>query len=656
GDFECVEGAADGIPIRICSVPEKKELGRFALKAAENFLSFYNRYYGIRYPFKKLDMVAIPNYEWGGMENTAAVFYKERALLIDEKTASVGAKRGVASVVAHEMAHQWFGDLVTMQWWDNVWLNEGFATWMTFKPLTDYDKSWDQDVQRALSASFVITQDSLASSRPIRANASTPEEIKELFDGVAYGKGGAVLRMVETFVGEKDFRTGVNHYLQKHANGNATAEDLWTELTAASKKPVDKIMQTFVDYPGVPLVSVDASCTNGKARLKVAQERFGGAGKAGQIWNIPVCSRKVSSDPAKASQTSVCVLMTKPVQEMTFDSCEDRVLNAGASGYYRTVYAPELFGKISNAAAAGKLSAPETIVLLGDQWALVRAGKTSIGDYLNLNSKLRESKEIAVLQQMIGRVSGIRSTFTNDGTRAKFDVWQAAMLRPTMERVGLEAKPGDTNEIRSLRAQIFGLMGSMGDAQTVARARAMVEKALADPASVDAGLSDVAFSIAAQNGDAALYDRVLAAMTNAQGQSPEQKSRLLFTLAQFDDPALVKRSLEFVRSPQMPPQDVISFMSTLIGNEASRGASWTFLKKHWMEMREKVVTFGGGGAVGALSGYCDLEHRKDIEDFFREHRAPGAERTVKLTLERISSCVDFKTKQGPEFEKWLARQ
>ncbi|HUS20270.1 MAG TPA: M1 family metallopeptidase [Terriglobales bacterium] len=656
GDFGCVEGASDGIPIRICAVPEKKEMGRFALKAAESFLSFYNKYYGIKYPFKKLDMVAIPNYEWGGMENTAAIFYKERALLIEEKTASVGAKRGVASVVGHEMAHQWFGDLVTMQWWDNVWLNEGFATWMTFKPLAAWDKSWDQTVSRALSAQGVITQDSLASSRPIRANASTPEEIKELFDGVAYEKGAAVLRMVETFVGEEVFRTGVNRYLQRHANGNATAEDLWTELTAASRKPVDKVMQTFVDKPGVPLLTVEAACTGGRLELRVAQERFGGAGNAGQVWNIPLCSRKLTSDPKAAEMTAVCVLMTKPVQEMTFDSCNDRVINAGASGYYRTSYAPQMMAKVSGAAEAGKLTAAETIFLLGDQWALVRAGRSNIGDYLDLSAKLRESKENAVLQQVIGRVNGIRSTFPTAATQPKFDAWQMRVLRPAMERVGLEAKPGDSDDLRNLRAQLFALMGGMGESGSVARARAIVEQALRSPGSVDAGMANVAFSIAAQNGDAALYDRILTAMNNAKGQSPEQYSRSLFALAQFSDPALVKRSLEYVRSPQMPPQDVIGFMSTLIGNPESRDAAWSFLKQHWMEMREKVVSFGGGGAVGALSGYCDLEHRKDIEDFFREHRAPGAERTVKLTLERISSCVAFKEKQQPQFEKWLAQQ
>ncbi len=655
GDFGCVEGAADGTPIRVCAVPEKKELGRFALQAAENFLGYYNRYYGIRYPFKKLDMVAIPNYEWGGMENTAAIFYKERALLIDEKSASVGAKRGVASVVAHEMAHQWFGDLVTMQWWDNVWLNEGFATWMTFKPLAEWDKAWDQSVNRALSASFVITQDSLASSRPIRANGNTPEEIKELFDGVAYAKGGAVLRMVEAYVGEEAFRQGVNRYLQKHANGNATAEDLWTQLTAASRKPVDKIMQTFVDHPGVPLLSVDSSCGGGKTFLKLTQERFGGEAQARGVpntqWNIPVCTRSLGLGPAS------CSLMTKPTHEIVFAGCDERFINAGASGYYRTAYAPAMFAKISAAAAESKLTPAETIVLLGDQWALVRTGNVAIGDYLDLSGKLRNSQETAVVQQVIGRVAGIRLTFTDDVTRPKFDAWQMSVLRPAMERVGLEPKTNDTDETRNLRAQIFALMGDMGEAASIARARAIVERALADPGSVDAGMANVAFSIAAANGDAALYDRIYAAVTgkSTKAQSPEQYSRLLFTLAEFRDPALVKRSLEFVRSPQMPPQDVIGFMSTLIGNPATRDTAWAFLKLHWVEMREKVVSFGGGGAVGALGGYCDLDHRKDIEDFFRDHRAPGAERTVRLALERITSCVEFKQKQGPEFEKWLAR-
>ncbi|MEO5935661.1 MAG: M1 family metallopeptidase, partial [Terriglobales bacterium] len=544
GDFGCVEGAADGTPIRVCAVPEKKELGRFALKAAENFLGYFNRYYGIRYPFKKLDMVAIPNYEWGGMENTAAIFYKERGLLIDEKTASVAAKRGTASLVAHEMAHQWFGDLVTMQWWDNIWLNEGFATWMTFKPLAEWDPSWDQSVSRAVSASFVITEDSLASSRPIRANASTPEEIKELFDGVAYAKGGAVLRMVEAYVGEESFRKGVNRYLQKHANGNATAEDLWMQLTAASRKPVDKIMRTFIDQPGVPLLSVEYTCGGGKTSLKLSQERFGSAGRGDQLWNIPVCTRALGTGAAN------CSLMTQPRHEVVFAGCDERIVNAGASGYYRTAYAPELFPKISAAAAEGRLTPAETIVLLSDQWALVQAGRAVIGDYLELSGKLRHREETAVIQQLISRAAGVRVTFTDEHLRPRFDAWLMSVLRPTMERVGLEPKTNDTDEIRNLRGRIFALLGEMGDAAAVARARTIVGHALADPGSVDAGMANIAFSIAAKNGDAALYGRIMAAMNGAKAQSPEQYSRLLFTLAEFDDPALVQRSLEFVRSPQ----------------------------------------------------------------------------------------------------------
>jgi aminopeptidase N len=267
---------------------------------------------------------------------------------------------------------------------------------------------------------------------------------------------------------------------------------------------------------------------------------------------------------------------------------------------------------------------------------------------------MRNRTENAVLQTLMARTEYIRDTLAEGANRQRFSAWQRSVLQPTIERVGLEPKPTDTDDIRDLRPRIFALLGDSGDAATLERARKLVEQVLSNTGSVDAGLANVAFSIVASNGDAALYERIFTAWQNAK--SPEQSSRLLFALAQFEDPALVKRNLEFVRSPKMPAQDVIGFMSRLIGNDATRDIAWAFLKEHWKEMREKVVTFGGGGAVGALSGYCDLQHKKDIEDFFKQNRAPGAERTVRQTLERISACVDFKHKQQPEFDKWIANK
>ena len=291
GDFQCVSGESDGVPIRACATPDKVQMGRFAVQAAEFVLHYYDHYFGIKYPMPKLDMIAIPDFEAGAMENFGAITYRETDFLIDEKTAPLAAKKRVAIVVAHEMAHQWFGDMVTMQWWDNLWLNEGFATWMESKPVAAWHPEWKQPQDDALDLDAVLNMDAGRVTRTIRAQADTPAQINEMFDGITYQKGGAVLAMVENYLGEETFRRGVHKYLLAHMYGNATAEDFWNAQTAVSHKPVDTIMQSFVALPGVPLLRFTAP-EHGKTQ--VAQERFflspdGKQPTQSKLWTIPVC-------------------------------------------------------------------------------------------------------------------------------------------------------------------------------------------------------------------------------------------------------------------------------------------------------------------------------------------------------------------------------
>src|SRR3954452_13105016 len=236
GDFECQSGSADSIPIRICSTPDKKGQTAIALEAAETILRYYNKYYAVKYPFKKLDVVAVPDFAAGAMENTAAIFYRETLLLADPKTASQNARKDIAEVLAHEMAHQWFGDLVTMRWWDDIWLNEGFANWMETKPLKAWKPEWHVELDEVQSNQKAMSLDALRSTRPIRARASTPAEINELFDPIAYEKGAAVLRMIETWVEEEGCRKAINDYVEAHKYGNARAEDFWTSVAASTGK------------------------------------------------------------------------------------------------------------------------------------------------------------------------------------------------------------------------------------------------------------------------------------------------------------------------------------------------------------------------------------------------------------------------------------
>jgi aminopeptidase N/puromycin-sensitive aminopeptidase len=332
GNFEYLESEADGIPIRVYATPGKKEMGTFALDVATNVMKYYDHYFGIKYPYGKLDLVGLPDFSAGAMENTGCITFREVILLIDDKQGSIGLKKEIASVISHEMAHQWFGDLVTMKWWDDIWLNEGFATWMSSKPIEVWKPEWNFNLDDVSDTGGTLNVDSLANTRPIHQAAETPAQIQELFDGIAYGKAASVLRMLEAYLGEETFRAGVNAYLQQHQYANATADDFWDAQAKTSKKPVDKIMPTWVKQAGAPIINVKAECSVNSTNITLAQQRYyfdRAKFEAGtdQLWQIPLCGRGSTS-----GKEAKCELMTKKEETITLPGCSTWVLtNAGAA-------------------------------------------------------------------------------------------------------------------------------------------------------------------------------------------------------------------------------------------------------------------------------------------------------------------------------------
>ena len=369
GDLICRKGEVDGIDLRVCATPDKEPLLGFALETTKHVVHFYNQYYGIQYPFGKLDQLGIPDFAAGAMENTAAITYRETALLIDDKTATASSRKSVAETIAHEIAHQWFGDLVTMKWWDDIWLNEGFATWMSSKPLQAWHPEWRVDLDVVQDRDDSLELDALASTRPIHASASTPEEIAALFDGIAYGKTAAVLLMLENYAGPANFRQGVNNYLAHHQYGNTEARDFWTEIAASSGKPVDQIMPTYVNQAGAPLISVHGRCQAGKTLIAIRQQRlFIDPEKlrkgSPELWQIPVCIK------IAGARTAQCQLVTRREQRISVDGCSPWFFaNAEGAGYYRTAYDDANFSQLARTAATA-LSSAERSAFLGDQWLL----------------------------------------------------------------------------------------------------------------------------------------------------------------------------------------------------------------------------------------------------------------------------------------------
>jgi aminopeptidase N len=653
GDFQCLDGASEGVPIRICATPDKKDLGRIALDSAQQIVKFYNGYYSIKYPFGKLDVVAVPDFAAGAMENTAAIFYRETDLLADSRSASVGTRKNIASILAHEMAHQWFGDLVTMQWWDDLWLNEGFATWMANKPLAAAHPDWNIAVDEALENQKALSIDSLKATRPIHVDVRTPAQIDEVFDAITYEKGAAVLRMIESYVGADTFRRGVNAYLETHAYRNATSEDFSKSLSATSGKPVERILPTFVNQPGVPLIDVSLSCANNRTTVTLKQQRFilGSPGaSSGERWQIPICLKA----PGQASAT--CDVMTETSTTMTVggSGCAPWVLaNAGAQGYYRTAYTSEMLRAIAPHIATD-LTAPERVSIVDDEWALVRANRHTAADYLTLAAGFGREHTSGVLSEVTDRLAFIHEYLTTDATRPRFQAFIQGLLRPLFDELGFTAAESEADDRRELRATVVEALGTTADdPDVVAEARGALDRALAGGPALEPTIAGAVVRTAASHGDAKLFDALMAAADRAA--VPEDHDRYLNALTEFRDPALIDRALQHTLSPTLRSQDSSIYVASFFGNPVARPRAWSFVKDRWAALEPKIAIFGGDTRlVAALGQYCDAQMRDEIVSFFSAHKLPGAVRTLDQTIERINNCVELKAKQTPAVTEWIA--
>ncbi len=653
GDFQCLETSAENIPIRICATPDKKELGRIALEASREILRYLNRYHTIKYPFGKLDVVAVPDFAAGAMENTAAIFYRESSLLATSD-ASIGTRKNIANILAHEIAHMWFGDLVTIRWWDDLWLNEGFATWMANRPLAAWKREWQVEVDEAVETQQALTVDALVSTHAIRAPVETPDEIEVAFDAIAYLKGAAVVRMVERYIGAEAFRTGVNAYLEKYAYGNATSQDFWNVLAATSGKPVDRVLQSFVDQPGFPLLTIASQCTAGSSTTTVAQQRFvfeAPLDPAPPVirWWVPICTRSASgASAARCTEVSPAgpLAMKQPTcPAWTF-------VNAGAQGYFRTAYEPAALEAL--AANVTRLTAPERLSLLGDEWALVQSGRHAAGDYLTLASGFRRERTSGILTELSERLRFIHSHLASAASRAALEVFVRDLMRPIFNELGIADRRGDTDEERAARAAAVSALGRIGnDREVISQSRIALDAALAGQQRLDATAADAIVAVAAAHGDRALHDALLKAGQAAN--SPEDHYRYLFALAQFTDPALVERGLEHARTTSMRSQDTAIYLARFLANPAVNDQAWRFVKAHWTELEPKIlVAFGDVNLVNALGNFCDRIASDDIRQFFAGSTMPAAARTLDQALERIDRCAALKTSQTSALASWLA--
>ena len=653
GDFQCTKGKSEGVPIRVCSTPDKVKLTKFALQASEHFLKYYDHYFGIKYPMPKLDLIAIPDFEAGAMENFGAITYRETDLLVDSKGASIDSKKRVASVVAHEMAHQWFGDMVTMQWWDNIWLNEGFATWMQDKAANDWHPEWNfpQDVANSLDRT--LNYDAGRTTRTIRAQADTPAQISEMFDGISYGKAGAVIGMVENWVGPQVFQQGVHNYLAAHLYGNATAEDFWNAQTATSHQPVDEVMRSFVAKPGVPLLTFADLETAGfpvKQRrffLSGAEDDQVAANDVSPGWTIPVCLKTATGPKCELVSRKIAALELPAGTQIPFFYA-----NAADKGYYRVAYTPQQLQAITAGVETG-LTVPERIGFLGDRWAQTRSGNAKVGDYLDLALAVRNDPNANVLDSTLASITAIRNRIADDEDRSKLDALVLKQYGPVYAALGKDSKHAslDRGEIRT---ELFGALGEAGDPAVLAHAQTLADSLFAGKKPDEPNTVDVAVSLAAANGDEQFYDKLQ--IVSQKANDPSLASEALVLLTRFRKPVLVVKTLEYATSGKVRNQDSWILIARELSQRETQDLAWAWIVNNWDKVNAQLTTASGARIVGAAGAFCTVEKRKEVASFFATHKVNAADRTLTQALDNINDCVRFRAAQQPNLQQWLAQQ
>ncbi|MBS1806247.1 MAG: M1 family metallopeptidase [Acidobacteria bacterium] len=647
GDFKCSSGVQDGVAIRTCSTPDKIGLTPYGVDVAKYVLHYYNNYFGIPYPLKKLDLIGLPDFEAGAMENFGAITYRETALLIDPKTASENAKREVALVIAHEMAHQWFGDLVTMQWWDNLWLNEGFATWMENKPIAAMRPEWNIDQVVVSGLDSTLNIDAQPTTRAIRARAETREEIEQMFDGISYGKASDVLLTVENYVGAETFRKGVHSYLSQHLYGNATAENFWDAQTATSHKPVDKVMEGLIGQAGVPLLTFGQP-SGGK--VSVSQRRFylspSIQADSSQKWTLPVCFK------ASAGKQD-CQLLTPETTSLDVPENQPFFANAGGKGYYRTAYTQGDYAAITSHLETS-LTPAERISLIGDEWAQVRANGAMVGDYLNLVSAVKGDTNADVVSSALDGLSSIRDRVAaTPQEKDALEAWCRQTFEPEYTKLG-PPSASDTPNKKQLRALLFATLGDAKDPQILTQAREISQKYLADQNSVEPNIAQTALQITARNGDAKLFDELQK--VSETSTNPEIQSGALHLLALFEKPDLAQRALQYAVSGKVRNQDAAIQLAISLSTDNNRDLTWKFIQDHWDEVKKEFTPELGSSLVAATSTFCSAQARDDVSQFFSSHKVPAADQTLKHSIERINGCIELRNLQEPNLRSWLEAQ
>jgi puromycin-sensitive aminopeptidase len=633
-------------PIRLWTIPGKQPLTSFGQDIAAASLKFFEDYYGIPYPGDKLDLLAIPDFASGAMENLGAITFRETALLVDQRTGTHAELERVADVVAHENAHMWFGDLVTMSWWNGLWLNEAFATFMEMLAVDAWKPEWKRWESFSVARAAAFSVDGLMSTRPIEYQVRAPKDADAMFDILTYEKGASVLRMLEQYIGPTIFRDGVRQYLRTHAYDNADTKDLWTALGAVASQPVPELMNGWIFQPGFPLVTAEL-CTR---ELRLSQQRFSylaRASDAEQFWQIPVQIRLVIGDRTEHRR----LLLTERETSIELPVGVTSVfINEGGHGFYRVRHRAPLLEQLLDQ-GLDRLAAIERFALVGDVWATTMAGLTPLHEYLKLAAHFKNERDKNVWAALLDSFSFLNRIISSED-RASLETFVRGCLSPAINELGWDARPGESELVRQLRGDLLGALGRLGnDAAAQQEAAERYQRYRKNSVSVDPNIVPALVAILAHIGDEARYDEFLALYRAAS--TPQEERRYLFSLASFRHEDLLARTLARTINGEIRTQDAPFIVGALLTNVYGRERAWDFVKANWDQMDRLFPKQGFRRMCGGIVGLATPELEEDVRAFFSSRKIDLGGKTLDQYLEQLRVAVSFREREGRTIQATL---
>ena len=653
GKLEWLEDEVAGVKLRIVTTPGKKELGRYALEVTKEILPYYNEYFGIPYPLPKLDQIALPSGFGGAMENWGGITYNEDLLLFNPQASSDAAKQRIFEVMAHEIAHQWFGDLVTMAWWDNIWLNEGFASWMQKKAADHFNPDWkiwvhaNNDKQRAMAF------DARKTSHPIQQPITDEAQANSAFDEITYQKGQSFIRMLENYLGESTFRSGIRSYLAKHKYSNTTTTDLWEALETATGKLIKSVAASWTQQPGFPLIKVKTQCVNGRQILSLQQERFliGEPDNSSLQWSVPIGITRVS-DPEKIKR----VLLNRPSRDFDFWRCDEPIKgNAGDVGFFRVSYEPALFSELERNVL--KLPESDRVNLVTDTWATVESGDSPASTYFELLEGLSQDDSYAVWECVIGfeRTIGplrLVSRLEQDQPgKAKYENYVCTLLGQKLSELTWEEQVGEPIEKRLLRALLIEALGMFGDRSVIDEAFRRFASFRENPTSLNPNLRPAIVRIVGRYSSPTDYETLLKLAE--ESPTSEERRMYLHALSAVRDPELAQRSVEFFVSKHVAPGDGGRVLEEVAWEHPE--IVWAFATTHIKQFQQRFGFFRWNRLLPNLAaGFTDSERADELIQFAKQNLAAQGQREADSAANLIRFRADLKKRELPKIDQWVA--